>query len=488
MDLKGVLPAIVQGTWVKIAILNWVILLCINVAGEAQPVQDGPGLQFGNVSNFAGKQPDNLMVRLFYRNQITTSLSGETGIGLARIHTPYYKTRLIPLEYRFQYMPRGIIQQWQPGTAVIYLQPFIYAGVGAHLYYPVAIPSDGDPLTEEMGPAQPASSLWGYEAGIAPSAAIGIGTDIRVSPEVSFVINAGYNQSFTNHMSGVEAAGNDGYWGISVGMQFNRSQPEAVAPIAITRTPRVPVQLKLKPASVATAGTMPVFHFGLMGYDVSPFKMELEVAASQIKNRPGQSLTIHGHTDQIGMERINRTLAQDRAYLIAVELMRKGVEPGQLYIAAHADQYPWVNLEETKLNRRVELEWGRFGEPLIFENRAEVPAETPLPMVNNEIGFMWAGGMLREESLESTESLMAYLAENEGVTVGLYQQPEANKSEELRSYLIEARMRTMQRMAIGYGVDPDRIRLITREQLFGEYPEAEEAGREGQVNIVMELD
>lgn len=466
-------------------------VLAIHSLSHAQDYNSGPGLQLGGITNVTQTptyRADNFVTRLFYRNQFNPVLYGEASLGVGRINATDYSTRIIPAEYRLQYFPHQL-RRTDALSINIDLLPFIYAGAGAHLYNPVAIPAADDPLTEEMGPSQPASSFWGYDAGIAPSASAGIGTDISVSPQISFVVNAGYNQTFTKHMTGGENGDFDGYWGISVGMQFNRPQPETPAPRKpVGEAPRVEMEAStVQRPTLATAWNLPVIHFDILDNSLTDYEVEVDLIASRIQSNPGQPITIHGHTDQVGMDRVNETLAKDRANVLAMELVNKGVDPAQLFIASHAYHKPWINEEESKHNRRVEVTPEQTGDPLLFAEDPSTSNIAELPLTDDTIQFEWASGAISSESEEVVHALMAYLKENRETKIGLFQQLESNKSERLHDYLIGARHRNMQRIAIGYGIDPDRIQRIDSRDLENHLPEALDALGDGQSNVVIEL-
>lgn len=473
------------------ALVLALILTFSSTNALAQNYESGPGLQLGGITNVTHSpthRADNFVTRIFYRNQFTPVLYGEASLGIGKINATDYSTRIFPAEYRLQYFP----YQFRSTDALslnIDIQPFIYTGVGAHFYNPVAIPAADDPLVEEMGPVQPVSSFWGYEAGVAPSASVGIGTDLRLSPEIGIVINAGYNQTFTKNMTGVDNGDLDGYWGISVGMQFNRPQPEMPAPrMTVAEAPEVrPEPSGIQIPAIAAAGQMPVIHFDILQNSLTDYEAEVDLIASYIQSNPGRPVTIHGHTDQVGMDRVNETLAQDRAFVMAMELINKGVDPGQLYIAAHAGNLPRINAEKSMHNRRVDVQWEQNGEPVLYEDVSSSFDKPEWPLTDNKIRFAWASGQLQSDSEVAVHSLMAYLKENQEASVGLFQQLEPNKSEQLHDYLVGARHRNLQRIAIGYGVEPERIQLINTRKLEKHFPEVIDELGDGQANVVIEL-
>lgn len=74
-------------------------------------------------------------------------------------------------------------------------------------------------------------------------------------------------------------------------------------------------------------------------------------------DNPGLILQISGHTDQHGPRVYNEYLSKQRAAQVARIMITAGVPESQLLIKALADAQPLADNENTRKNRRVELEY-----------------------------------------------------------------------------------------------------------------------------------
>jgi len=84
----------------------------------------------------------------------------------------------------------------------------------------------------------------------------------------------------------------------------------------------------------------------------------LDVIAELIHNYPDNKWSIDGYTDNVGTEKSNLTLSQDRAQAVADYLVKKGVTPGNLYVQGHGLNDPLADnntAEGRALNRRVDI-------------------------------------------------------------------------------------------------------------------------------------
>jgi len=85
----------------------------------------------------------------------------------------------------------------------------------------------------------------------------------------------------------------------------------------------------------------------------------LDVAAEQLRGRPGLSVVVEGHTDSVGSEAYNQGLSQRRADSVLAYLVRQGVPAGQLTARGFGMSNPVASngtAEGRAMNRRVELE------------------------------------------------------------------------------------------------------------------------------------
>ena len=85
----------------------------------------------------------------------------------------------------------------------------------------------------------------------------------------------------------------------------------------------------------------------------------LDVAADQLRGRPGVSVVVEGHTDSTGSEAHNQALSQRRADSVRSYLVRKGVPAAQLTARGFGESNPIASNDTADgraMNRRVELE------------------------------------------------------------------------------------------------------------------------------------
>ncbi len=88
----------------------------------------------------------------------------------------------------------------------------------------------------------------------------------------------------------------------------------------------------------------------------------LDAMAGELRRHPDLSrVTIEGHTDGIGSERVNRWLSEARARAVKEALVARGVPADVLVVAAYAATQP-VMIEKdndaASVNRRVQLRIG----------------------------------------------------------------------------------------------------------------------------------
>lgn len=85
----------------------------------------------------------------------------------------------------------------------------------------------------------------------------------------------------------------------------------------------------------------------------------LDVAADQLRERPGVDVVVEGHTDSVGSDAYNEGLSQRRADSVLKYLVRKGVPAGRLTARGFGKSNPVASNDTADgraMNRRVELE------------------------------------------------------------------------------------------------------------------------------------
>lgn len=77
-----------------------------------------------------------------------------------------------------------------------------------------------------------------------------------------------------------------------------------------------------------------------------------------LTNNPDRSLTIEGHTDNVGSESSNEALSQRRAEAVRQYLVQQGISPGRLTAYGKGENFPVASNSTPSgraLNRRVEV-------------------------------------------------------------------------------------------------------------------------------------
>jgi outer membrane protein OmpA-like peptidoglycan-associated protein len=85
---------------------------------------------------------------------------------------------------------------------------------------------------------------------------------------------------------------------------------------------------------------------------------ELDVVVSFLKENPGVSIELAGHTDNRGVHRDNVELSQARVEKVKAYLVSKGISDNRISGKGYGGSHPIASndQEETrKLNRRVEF-------------------------------------------------------------------------------------------------------------------------------------
>jgi OmpA-OmpF porin, OOP family len=84
----------------------------------------------------------------------------------------------------------------------------------------------------------------------------------------------------------------------------------------------------------------------------------LDRLAMALKDKPGRSVVIEGHTDNVGSDASNQSLSLRRAEAVQTALMQRGVSSGQTRVSGHGESTPIASNDDAggrQQNRRVEM-------------------------------------------------------------------------------------------------------------------------------------
>ncbi|GHB52075.1 OmpA family protein [Persicitalea jodogahamensis] len=103
-----------------------------------------------------------------------------------------------------------------------------------------------------------------------------------------------------------------------------------------------------------------LIHFAQSDYKLQPVEQwKLERLAEWLRDNPGPTVRIVGHTDNVGDSRLNQTLSEFRAKVTANFLHRAGIPPERIYWTGVGSKYPIApnDTEENKqANRRASIQ------------------------------------------------------------------------------------------------------------------------------------
>ncbi len=106
-----------------------------------------------------------------------------------------------------------------------------------------------------------------------------------------------------------------------------------------------------------------IVYFDQSRYELNPdVKTSLDSVAQVLLTRPQLMARITGYTDNVGEQKLNLTLSEYRAKMVATYLQQKGVQPSQLHTAWNGGSSQTVLGEseaEKSKNRRVVIEFER---------------------------------------------------------------------------------------------------------------------------------
>ena len=145
-------------------------------------------------------------------------------------------------------------------------------------------------------------------------------------------------------------------------------------PIVVSHSPKKPV-IRVATKPIADTPAVPVNPFDNLGskekqaldnvnFEQSSYVLlpesysELNQLAEALKRHPCLRIEVSGHTDNIGDPRLNQTLSEYRAKIVATYLIRQGIEESRITARGYGGNQPIVdnNSEANRArNRRVEI-------------------------------------------------------------------------------------------------------------------------------------
>ena len=87
-------------------------------------------------------------------------------------------------------------------------------------------------------------------------------------------------------------------------------------------------------------------------------KVEVEKLLAEMARRPAPEITVIGHTDRVGTQRINDDLSLLRAERVRELLAKSGIEAGKITVTARGEREPLIPTADEvpePRNRRVEV-------------------------------------------------------------------------------------------------------------------------------------
>lgn len=86
---------------------------------------------------------------------------------------------------------------------------------------------------------------------------------------------------------------------------------------------------------------------------------DLDKVAAYLREHPGVSVRLSGHTDDVGTEAYNLLLSSNRAKSAAAYLVAQGVDSDRIIASGYGERQPIAAEEAREKNRRVEIEFFR---------------------------------------------------------------------------------------------------------------------------------
>ncbi|AKL97380.1 OmpA family protein [Endomicrobium proavitum] len=187
-----------------------------------------------------------------------------------------------------------------------------------------------------------------------------LGGSVRITEGLKFFINANAHtaEKFTNLYA------NAGLRYNFCGITHKEKEEPVPAPVVVVEQAKPEIIEQPKPAVEAGKKQIQPYRSRAVNFDTNKYLlksnhiMSIKEHAEYIKQHEYKKITIEGHTDSTGNEKVNQPLSERRAQSVYNELANNGIPKEKMEIVGHSSKNP-VDTNKTKEgranNRRVEI-------------------------------------------------------------------------------------------------------------------------------------
>ncbi len=469
-------------------IRNIILIILANIAlGVVYPEKssaqfiDRVGLELGGTHAFTDfNDYYRFYSRAYVRKDHSTNFFSEFGLGIGLIDGREYRTRLMPADLRFHYAPvRDRIIRTRRNAFII--TPYAFTGLGSLGYRHINIAAPDNPLTVEMGPAQPNSGFWLFDQSWGVYVPIGLGMDFRLEERTSFTARISYQQTSSDKLAGIQATETQGYLSFTLGLNYRtqRRQPPP-PPLNVgnyshrTALPATPVQRQYpEPSLILATSQINDARFTFGRYVTTTTEYEkgiLDLVAGSLRLFPEINVEVQGHTDSRGGVTLNDAVSRTRAWNVVQYFVSLGIPPFRMEPVGKGLHHPIAdnNTEEGReMNRRVEFVAG-IRDTSRDHEFIQPWEEIPVPRFrHNEIVMNYEHIRFTEfrsdqpSLLDTTRiyEIAAYMHYNPRSVLEIQTWSNQNKIVETQEVLGISRANVIRNQLIMTGISDDRIRV-----------------------------
>ncbi|AKL97528.1 OmpA family protein [Endomicrobium proavitum] len=187
-----------------------------------------------------------------------------------------------------------------------------------------------------------------------------LGGSVRITEGLKFFINANAHtaEKFTNLYA------NAGLRYNFCGITHKEKEEPVPAPVVVVEQAKPEIIEQPKPAVEAGKKQIQPYRSRAVNFDTNKYLlksnhiMSIKEHAEYIKQHEYKKITIEGHTDSTGNEKVNQPLSERRAQSVYNELANNGIPKEKMEIVGHSSKNP-VDTNKTKKgranNRRTEI-------------------------------------------------------------------------------------------------------------------------------------